>query len=47
MSNSRLAKQGQVFSMWDTFTTAKHKLGLTKPSTGPRVGHGRFRPCRL
>jgi len=23
MSNSRLSQQGQVVSMWDTFTTAK------------------------
>jgi len=23
MSNSRLSKQGQVVSVWDTFTTAK------------------------
>ena len=40
MTNSRLLKQGQVVSMQDTFAAAKTKLGRTKPSTGPRVGHG-------
>jgi len=43
MSNSRLLKQGQVVSEQDTFTTAKTKLGRTKPSTGPRVGHSCLR----
>jgi len=31
MSNSRLLKQGRVVSMQDTFSTAKTKLGRTKP----------------
>jgi len=40
MSNSRLLKQGQVVSMQDIFTTAKTKLGRTKPSAGPHAGLG-------
>jgi len=40
MSDSRLSKQGQVVSMWDTFTIAKTKLGRTKPSTGPHATRG-------
>jgi len=41
MSNSRLLKQGQDVSMQDTITTAKTKLGHTKPSTGPHGAAGR------
>jgi len=33
--------------MQDTFTTAKTKLGRTKPSTGPWVGHSWPRPIVL
>jgi len=47
MSNSRLSKQGQVVSMQDTFTTAKTKLGRTKPLTGPPVGHSWSRPTHF
>jgi len=36
----KISKQGQVVIMWDTFITAKPKLGHTKPSTGPHATHG-------
>jgi len=39
MSNSRLSKNGQVVSMWDTFTTAKTETGPHKTFDWALVGH--------
>jgi len=41
MSNSKLTKQGQIVSMNCRILLLQYKpkLGCTKPSTGPVVGH--------
>jgi len=36
----KIIKQGQVVSMQDAFTTAKTKVGRTKPSTGAHAARG-------